>query len=92
VQDQTARKPLLRTVDLDRGESQLVELADGSRARVKLLDVEEERDGVRSAIRQARVRGYPTTQNFRNLLLSQEILRISRQQDMPSCVRPTRLI
>jgi murein DD-endopeptidase MepM/ murein hydrolase activator NlpD len=56
VQDRTARKPLLRTVDLDRGESQLVELSDGTRARVKLLDVEEERDGVRSAIRQARVK------------------------------------
>ena len=55
-QDHTAHKPLLRTVDLDRGESQLVELADGTRARVKLLDVEEERDGVRSAIRQARVK------------------------------------
>ena len=55
-QDHTAHKPLVRTVDLDRGESQLVELADGTRARVKLLDVEEERDGVRSAIRQARVR------------------------------------
>ena len=55
-QDHTAHKPLLRTVDLDRGESRLVELADGTRARVKLLDVEEERDGVRSAIRQARVR------------------------------------
>jgi murein DD-endopeptidase MepM/ murein hydrolase activator NlpD len=56
VQDHAGRKPLLRTVDLDRGESRLVELADGTRARVKLLDVEEERDGVRSAIRQARVR------------------------------------
>src|SRR5262249_5272513 len=44
------------TVDLDRGETELVELADGTSARVKLLDVEEERDGVRSAIRQARVR------------------------------------
>ena len=56
VQDHAAHKPLLRTIDLDRGESRLVELADGTRARVKLLDVEEERDGVRSAIRQARVR------------------------------------
>jgi hypothetical protein len=56
VQDRTAHKPLLRTVDLDRGESQLVELADGTRARIKLLDVEEERDSVRSAIRQARVK------------------------------------
>ena len=49
-------KPLLRTVDLDRGESQVVELADGTRAQVKLLDVEEDRDSVRSAIRQARVK------------------------------------
>ena len=30
--------------------------ADGTKARVKLLDVEEERDGVRSAIREARVK------------------------------------
>src|SRR5262245_46345185 len=56
VRENTAPKPLLRTVDLDRGESRVVELADGTRARVKLIDVEEERDGVRSAIRQARVR------------------------------------
>jgi len=48
-------QPLLRTVDLNRGESEVVELADGTRAHVKLLDVEEDRDGVRSAIRQARV-------------------------------------
>ena len=48
-------KPLLRTADLNRGESEVVELADGTRAHVKLLDVEEDRDGVRSAIRQARV-------------------------------------
>jgi murein DD-endopeptidase MepM/ murein hydrolase activator NlpD len=56
ARDHAAHKPLLRTVDLDRGESQLIELADGTKARVKLLAVEEERDGVRSAIRQARVR------------------------------------
>jgi predicted site-specific integrase-resolvase len=47
---------------------------------------------LRNRDRAGKLRGYPTTQNFRNLLLSQEILRISRQQDMPSCVRPTRLI
>ena len=50
------REPLFRTVDLDRGNSREVELADGATARVRLLDVEEDRDGVRSAIRQARVK------------------------------------
>ena len=33
------RKPLFRTVDLNRGESQEVEFADRTKARVKLLDV-----------------------------------------------------
>jgi hypothetical protein len=56
VLNRTAHKPLRRTVDLDRGESQLVDLADGTRARMKLLDVEEERDSVRPAIRQDRVK------------------------------------
>ena len=55
-QDEAPRQPLLRTVDLDRGESQVIELSDGTKARVKLLDVEEDRDGVRSAIREARVK------------------------------------
>ena len=55
-QDEAPRQPLLRTVDLDRGESQVIELSDGTKARVRLLDVEEDRDGVRSAIREARVK------------------------------------
>jgi murein DD-endopeptidase MepM/ murein hydrolase activator NlpD len=50
------RKPLFYTVDLDRNESREVRLADGTRARVKLLDVEETRDSLRSAVRLARVR------------------------------------
>jgi murein DD-endopeptidase MepM/ murein hydrolase activator NlpD len=50
------RQPLLRTVDLDVGQAQEVELADGTRAKVRLLDVAETRDPVRSAIRQARVK------------------------------------
>jgi murein DD-endopeptidase MepM/ murein hydrolase activator NlpD len=50
-----ARKPLLRTADLNIGETQEVELADGAKAKIKLLNVAETRDGVRSAIRQARV-------------------------------------
>ena len=49
-------KPLFSTVDLDRNESQEVQLADGTRAKVKLLDVEETRDSLRSAVRLARVR------------------------------------
>ena len=38
------------------GRIPVVELSDGTKARVKLLDVEEDRDGVRSAIREARVK------------------------------------
>ncbi len=60
-----ARLPLHRTVDLNRGESVRVELADGSQATVKLLDVEEIRDTLRSAIREAKVKleinGQPAT-------------------------------
>ena len=50
------RKPLFLTVDLRVGEAQEVQLSDGSKANVKLLDVEETRDKVRSAIREARVK------------------------------------
>ncbi len=46
--------PLVRTVDLNIGEVQEVELADGSKARVKLLDVQEIRDQLRHAVREAR--------------------------------------
>ena len=49
-------KPLFSTVDLERNESQDVQLSDGTKARVKLLDVEETRDSLRSAVRQARVK------------------------------------
>ena len=52
-QEQARSKPLLRTVDLDRGESQVVELADGAKATVKLLDVEEDA-GLRCARPSAR--------------------------------------
>ncbi|HPA20520.1 MAG TPA: PKD domain-containing protein [Verrucomicrobiae bacterium] len=49
------RVPLLRAVDLNLGESQEVILADGSKARVKLLALEETRDPIRDAVRLARV-------------------------------------
>lgn len=48
-------QPPFITVDLDRNETYEVRLADGSRAKVKLLGVEETRDTLRSALRQARV-------------------------------------
>jgi hypothetical protein len=50
------REPLVRAIDLDRGESQAVTLCDGTRARVKLLALDEELDSVRDAVRWARVK------------------------------------
>ena len=50
-----AQLPLLRVVDLNLGETQDVELADGAKARVKLLALEEQCDPLRGAIREARV-------------------------------------
>ena len=47
------RTPLVRTVDLDVGERQEVVLCDGSRATVQLLDLDEQRDSVRQAVRRA---------------------------------------
>lgn len=47
--------PLHRTVELNVGEMVEVELADKSQARVKLIGVEEVRDPVRKALREARV-------------------------------------
>ncbi|UCE46336.1 MAG: peptidoglycan DD-metalloendopeptidase family protein [Phycisphaerales bacterium] len=46
-------KPLVRVADLDVGESQNVELCDGSMATVKLLDLKETRDDIRNAVRRA---------------------------------------
>ena len=47
--------PLVRTVDLDVGQSQVVELHDGSQATVRLLALEEIRDSVCKAVRRATV-------------------------------------
>lgn len=49
-------EPLVRSVDLSLGEMQEVELADGTRVNVKLISLEETRDSLRQAVRQARVR------------------------------------
>lgn len=45
-----------RTVDLRIGEAQLVSLSDGRAVQVKLLDLQERRDEVNDAVRQAEVR------------------------------------
>jgi murein DD-endopeptidase MepM/ murein hydrolase activator NlpD len=47
--------PLVRVVDLNLGDSAEVELCDGTKARVKLLDLKETRDSLRDAVRNARV-------------------------------------
>jgi hypothetical protein len=47
--------PLVRTIDLNVGEAQEVELAGGKKATVKLLDLKEARDELRGAVRTAEV-------------------------------------
>jgi murein DD-endopeptidase MepM/ murein hydrolase activator NlpD len=51
-----ARTAIVRTVDLDVNEAQEVTLGDGAKVRVKLISVEETRDAMREAVRQARVK------------------------------------
>jgi murein DD-endopeptidase MepM/ murein hydrolase activator NlpD len=49
------RAPRARTIDLNLGESQEVELANGNKVVVKLLDLREVRDELRNAVRRADV-------------------------------------
>jgi murein DD-endopeptidase MepM/ murein hydrolase activator NlpD len=60
-----AIEPLVRSVDLNVGESCDVTLCDGSTAAVKLVDLQETRDNVRQAVREAHVtvevNGQPAT-------------------------------
>ena len=49
-----AQQPLFRTVDIDVGATDAVQLSDGKRATVKLLSISETRDKARAAIREAR--------------------------------------
>jgi hypothetical protein len=51
-----AQTAIVRAVDLDLNETQEIELADHTRARVKLLSVDETRDPLRDAVRRARVK------------------------------------
>ena len=52
---EATHRPLVRVVDLNVGESQVVELHDGSKATVQLLQIREMRDSLRQAVRQAEV-------------------------------------
>ena len=47
------RKPLVRVVDLDVGESRRITLSDGSEVDVKLIELRETRDDLRDAVRRA---------------------------------------
>lgn len=47
--------PLVRTIDLNVGESQQVELVDGKKVTVQLIDLKETRDELRNAVRRAEV-------------------------------------
>jgi murein DD-endopeptidase MepM/ murein hydrolase activator NlpD len=49
------RSPLFRVVDLNRGETAQVLLSDGKKVGVRLVEVEESRDPLRSAVRTVRV-------------------------------------
>jgi murein DD-endopeptidase MepM/ murein hydrolase activator NlpD len=49
-------KPLSRAIDLNVGESQQVELSNGSKVAVKLVDLRETRDPIRDAVREAIVK------------------------------------
>ena len=53
---QPTLEPTLRAVDLQIGESAEIKLADGSTAKVKLLDVQEKRDSMARAVREAKVK------------------------------------
>lgn len=49
-------EPLLRVIDLNIGQTQDVQLADGNTVSVKLISLDEQRDSIRNAVREARVK------------------------------------
>lgn len=53
---ETDTKPLIRVVDLAVGESQTLRLSNDREVAVKLLDLQERRDSLRDAVREARVK------------------------------------
>src|SRR5262249_12247102 len=50
------KAPLVRVIDLNTGDSPVVELCNGTKVTVRLHDVQEVRDDIRSAVRAARVK------------------------------------
>ncbi len=50
-----ALDPLVRSIDLDVGETKTIELADGAMATLRLVDVREQRDTLRNVVRRADV-------------------------------------
>jgi murein DD-endopeptidase MepM/ murein hydrolase activator NlpD len=71
------KAPLVRVIDLNAGDSRVVELCNGTKVTVKLLDVQEVRDDIRSAVRAARVKvavnGKAITLNSGNYHLPQSV-------------------
>jgi hypothetical protein len=71
------KAPLVRVIDLNAGDSQEVQLCNGTKVTVKLLDVQETRDDIRSAVRTARVKvavdGKEITLNSGNYHLPQSV-------------------
>ncbi|QXD24449.1 hypothetical protein F7C95_00645 [Opitutia bacterium ISCC 51] len=53
---QSTVAPIVRTIDLNLGESAIVELRDGSSAQIKLLELTEHTNSLRGAIRTAVVK------------------------------------
>ncbi|MEO1983837.1 MAG: hypothetical protein ABGZ24_25275, partial [Fuerstiella sp.] len=53
--DAPALTPLVRVVDLTIGESTTVELCNGQKVDVRLVDLQETRDPIRQAVRSAMV-------------------------------------
>ncbi len=53
---QPTLEPLVRSVDLNLGETQEVALANGEKVRVKLLEMRETSDPIRNAVRKSEVR------------------------------------
>ena len=50
-----AQQPLFRTVDIDAGATETVQLSNGKGATVKLISTSQRLDKVRAAVREARL-------------------------------------
>jgi murein DD-endopeptidase MepM/ murein hydrolase activator NlpD len=76
------KAPLVRVADLKVGESQDVELSNGKKVTVKLLDLQETRDEIRSAVRSVRVKVQVD---------GQEVTLASGNYHLPQAVGPVRI-